>query len=49
MSVEEKEALVEIVVELLNQQKSAEDIVNTIIECLTPEDDEECPVCGIAP
>lgn len=29
--------------------KSAPEIVDAIIAALTPEDGEECPVCGICP
>ena len=41
--------LIELVGQMIGEDKSSEEIVDAVIAALTPEDGEECPVCGIAP
>lgn len=41
--------LITLVNQLMEKGASTEEIVDTIINELTPEDGAECPVCGINP
>lgn len=44
-----RDELIAIVAAMVASGSSAQDIVDSVIEALTPDDDDECPVCGIAP
>lgn len=41
--------LIDMVQEMMDEGNSAEEIVDEIIAALTPDDGDECPVCGILP
>lgn len=41
--------LIELVQSMIDNKNSAEEIVDTIIHELIPEDGCECPVCGVCP
>lgn len=41
--------LIEMVADMVASHHTAEEIVDAVIAELTPEDGEECPVCGICP
>ncbi|MGE0700465.1 MAG: hypothetical protein AB7O57_15315 [Hyphomicrobiaceae bacterium] len=41
--------LIKLVSKLIAEGKNASTIVDEMIAALTPEDGEECPVCGICP
>ena len=41
--------LIKLVNKMIADGKTDDDIVDAVIAALTPEDGEECPVCGICP
>ncbi len=41
--------LIEMVSKMIADDKPTAEIVDAIIAALTPEDGDECPVCGICP
>lgn len=41
--------LIKLVSKMIGEGKSAAEIVDETIAALTPEDGDECPVCGICP
>lgn len=45
----DREELIAMVAKMIDAKKTAADIVDEIIAALTPDDDEECPVCGLCP
>lgn len=45
----DRQSVIAMVSGLIASGVSAELIVDAVIEALTPEDGDECPVCGICP
>jgi hypothetical protein len=48
-SVMDRLAIIAMVTQMKDEYRTSDEIVDAVINALTPEDGEECPVCGISP
>ena len=45
----DRQELIMLISKMIGEGKSAAEILDEVIAGLTPEDDYECPVCGVCP